>query len=689
MTTTNINWGSVNAFAGTVRVYTRQHWADAWTLVDNLWPTQIDWNLLPDTPIANFRSDYGPIVPTGDDTWTTVAKVNVLGYYVRVEVDCADGTLLWVGFIDDVVDYQGGVINNGVSDVAYGRLEITAYAMSQCLSYQTMLSSYWWDGADKRESGSAIPFNMDGKPNRTATVPSGEASHLFSAEADAAYWSSKDIAEYLIAQHAPKNAAGSTAIQFELLNSYLLPSWDAPDIQPDRMNVWEILEQIIDRRYFLAASVGYSLVGNKNQITIHSLSPTNVSLPNSQTFYASNNFLTISCVTDQATSAIVRSTATSIWHKVRARGSKRTSTATIGVDPDTGGLEPAWDSADVTAFNEAASGEAGYSSETLEDQRAMNAAARREGKLADVFSKLVIPEDFDWKASEIDIFQTDDGEKHYAFPGLVKIASGTLFFPNEDYSGTNIADGDESSSDGKMLHFNDPQGYIVIISEYPWDPTGIFPLSKRINLDKRFTIQLEDKALRIVSNEDAVLTGGSEYVALAADPVPDEIYDLKTVEATVTFYDDRFAEGVATSASASSADQVREIALDVGGIGGYHRDWVLEDTIVGLDKNLAPKRVSEGAFLGDDKGKLEAYAAMLGLWYLVPRNILTIQSSRPTSKAFVGQLCTTLNAGTAQATTINTVVTSISLALPIGTDRPGIPQFTLQTAATSFDPSIF
>lgn len=681
MTTTNINWGSVNAFAGTVRVYTRQHWADSWTLVDNLWPTQIDWNLLPDTPIANFRSDYGPIVPTGDDTWTTVAKVNVLGYYVRVEVDCADGTLLWVGFIDDVVDYQGGVINNGVSDVAYGRLEITAYAMSQCLSYQTMLSSYWWDGANKRESGSAIPFNMDGKPNRTATVPSGEASHLFSAEADAEYWSSKDIAEYLIAQHAPKNAAGSTAIPFELLNSYLLPSWDAPDIQPDRMNVWEILEQIIDRRYFLAASVGYSLVGNKNQIAIHSLSPVSADLGGGRSLAASSNLLTIACVTDPATMSVVRSTATSIWHKVRARGAKRTSTATIGVDGSIGGLAKDWDASDVTAFNAAASGQPGYSSKTLEEQRAMNATARQTGKSADVFARLKIPEDFDWTATASNIFETDDATKHYAFPGLIEISPELPFFTGVDYSEDKIDT--DSVDESKAGSSREP----FVISEYPWDATGIFPVSKRIDLTKRFAIYVEGQSLRIQSSEDAVLTGGSDYVALSADPIPDETYDLETVEATLCFVDDRFAEGIDTSAAAATADQVREIAIDVGET--FKRDWVVDDTIVDLDPALAPKRVTVPAFLNDDKDLLDSYAKMLGLWYLVPRNILTIQSSRPTSKAFVGQLCTTLNAGTAQATTINTVVTSISLALPIGTDRPGVPQFTLQTAATSFDPSIF
>lgn len=680
MATTNINWGSVTAFAGTVRVYTRQHWADAWALVDNLWPTQIDWNLLPDTPIASFRSDYGPIVPTGDDAWTTVAKVNVLGYYVRVEVDCADGTLLWVGFIDDVVDYQGGVINNGVSDVPYGRLEITAYAMSQCLTYQTMLSSYWWDGTDKRESGSAIPFNMDGRPNRTATVPSGQASHLFSAEADAEYWSSKDIAEYLIAQHAPKNAAGSTAIPFELLNASLLPDWDAPEILPDRMNVWEILEQIIDRRYFLAASVGYSLVGNKNQITIHSLSPTVVDLGLGATLAASSNLLTVSCVTDPATTAIVRSTATSIFHKVRARGAKRTSTATIGVDPGTGGLEPDWDEEDVTAFNAAASGESGYGSKTLEEQRAMNATARQTGKSADVFSRLKIPSDFDWTASDFNIFEKDDASKHYAFPGLIGIAPELPFLTGVDYSEDKIEA--ETLDNSKAGSPREP----LVISEYPWDGSGLFPLSKRIDLAKRFGIYIEGQSLRIQSQDDAVLAGGTEYVALPADPIPDENYDLETVEATLCFIDDRFAEGVDTSAAAATADQVREIAIDVGET--FKRDWVLEDTITNLDPALAPKRVTAAAFLNDDKDLLDSYAKMLGLWYLVPRNLLTIQSARPSSKAFVGQLCTTLNAGTAQATTINTVVTSISLSLPIGTDRPGVPQYTLQTAATSFDPSI-
>ncbi len=666
MPTTNVNWESVNAFAGTVRVYTRQFWANSWTLVDNLWPTFLSWNLLPDTPIATFRSDYGPVLPTGDDTWVTVAKQNVLGYYVRVEVDCADGTLSWVGFIDDVVDYQGGITGG----VPYGRMEITAYAMSHCLAYETILSCYWWDGSAKRESGSGIPFGK----NRTATIPGGQPTHLFSAKADATYWSSRDIANYLITHHAPKNAAGTNVIPFELLNANILPDWEKPDIETDRVSVWEILEQIIDRRMFLAASIGYNLATNKNQLSIHSLAPANVTLGTGRTLLGSSNLLTISCHADHATRATVRSTATSVWHQVRARGDRRRSVATLVKDD---GLAFDWDSTDVTDFNAAASGAAGYGAETLETQRAMNASKRSTGKLVDVFSRLKVPDNFDWQLGTNFVFQTDDVSptRHYAFPGLVKIEEKLPLQTGVDYSSDRIATdtvnfSKKGSERPPFCIVEDPKAFVG-----------------NVDLASRFAIYVEPgNALRVMSSEEAILLGGAEYIPLAADVAFDSSYDLATIQATVSLLDDRFAEGVETSALAATADQVRKIAIDCGNL--WQRIWVLDDTVVELDEDGLEVKVTEPGFLEDDKDVLDSYAKMIGLWYLVPRNLLSIESARPSAAIFVGQLCTTLNAATSQAVTINTVVTSITLALPIGTERAGVPQYTVQTAATLFDPSI-
>lgn len=679
MTTTNINWGSVNAFAGTVRVYTRQHWADSWTLVDNLWPTNLRWLLFPNRSIAEFRSDYGPILPTNDDTWTTVAKTNVLGYYVKVEVDCADGTLRWVGFMDDVVDYQGGVINNGVSDVPYGRLDITAYSMLSCLDYQGVHTSFWWDGTDKRESGSAIGFNAGGHPNRTATVPSSEASHLFSADVDAEYWSSKDIAEYLIAQHSPKNAAGSTAIGFELINASLLPDWDRPEIFPDRMTVWEVLEQLVDQRFFLVASGDYNTANNKVQVKIFSLALADVVLSDFASLPESTEKLTVQCVTDTTTQAIVQSSATRSYHRVRARGARRTSTATVGLGL---GLEKDWDEFSVDAFNNAASGEPGYLILNLEAQREANKAMRAKGKMADTFQRLKIPNDFDWAITGTPIFQNDDGSQHYAFPNAIDIQYELPLLTGVDYDDDKIATGLDLSEAGG------PRMPLVIAADPRYS-------SKWRDLANRFCISLENnsadplqpyRALRISCFEDAVLTGGTEYVPLPADPIPDETYDLDTTNATLCFVDDRYAEGVEEAATIATADQIRELIVDLGDT--YKLDYVVDGTVTNIAPDQSLDTTTEEGFLNDDREKLDAYAKLLGLWYLVPRNLLTIQTARPSSKAFPGQLCTTLNAGTAQATTINTVVTAISLSLPIGTDRPGVPQYTLQTAANYIDASI-
>jgi hypothetical protein len=51
-------------------------------------------------PVAQLEMDYGLVLPHGTATWATQSPINLGGWYVRVEVDCQDGTLVWVGFID-------------------------------------------------------------------------------------------------------------------------------------------------------------------------------------------------------------------------------------------------------------------------------------------------------------------------------------------------------------------------------------------------------------------------------------------------------------------------------------------------------------------------------------------------------------------------------------------------------------
>lgn len=684
-----VNFESLTAFIGPTRVYTRQFWADAWALVDNLWATDLSWTLLPDPPTATLRSDYGPMVITNDEHWRTIPKLNVLGYYVKIEVDCPDGMLTWIGFIDDVVDHQGGIIDG----VPYGRYDLTAYAMTQALSYETIFHSFWWDGSAKRQSGSAIPFNADGKPNRTNTVPGSETSHLFSAAGDAKYWSSQDIVSYLIAQHSPKKNNGTVGIPFDLINGSILPNWDQPVIDPDRVNVWEILEQLIDRRLFLAASVGYNGTTNRNELRIHSLSPTSATLGGGRTLSANTDLLTVACVNSAHTSAVVRATATSAFHKVIARGSKRTSTATLKVGD---GLYKTWDTDQADAYNDGATDDASYAAADSIERRRMNQTARARAELEDVFRRLIIKETDDYTLGGEFVFQTDDATpaRHYAWPKSIEILPELPLQAGVDYGAANITTGLNLTKAGSYR--------LPLVAMKKPGTTG----TKRVDVtrigslgwlfgddaDAAYSIDLildeDGRGIRLnVVNAPQHAISGSEFTGSGEDTLKDTRWDIGTTEATVCLLDDRFTEGKVEATNIGTADQVRTVILDCG--EGWRRDWLVKNTTVDIKKDFTLRKNTDSGFVRDDSAILASMATLAGLWYLVPRSLLTVNGTRPTAIPAVGQLVTTLNAGTGHEVAINTIVSQIVLRLPIGESGPAPgPSYDLVTAASVFDPAI-
>ena len=138
----SINFGSSSlTYAGVQRVYTRQRWADSWTQQNNIWCEEATWSLLPSMPSASFILKYGNVLPHGSTSWTTQSKLAIAGYYIKVEFDCEDGTLTWIGFIDQIVDEQGGIAGG----VATGTQRFVALSMAQVLAYEFMVRSKWYD----------------------------------------------------------------------------------------------------------------------------------------------------------------------------------------------------------------------------------------------------------------------------------------------------------------------------------------------------------------------------------------------------------------------------------------------------------------------------------------------------------------------------------------------------------------
>lgn len=438
---TTITFGPGLSYSGGATVFTKERWDDDWTEQPSMTIERVVWSLWPSLPIAEVLFKYGKVLLPGETTFSTITKTDFLGYFVKLEIEAEDGDLLWVGFVDEKVDYQGGV----ESGVAYGRQLLTCYSLSQVLGLERFRESYWWDAGASvaRTSGSAIAFNANGKPNRTPSKPT--TSHLFSSDPlFADFWSSRDIAEYILDYHMPKDDSGTLKIEWFLENLEFLPDWDRPTIETDRATVLQILNQVIDRRYFLSAFDSYEDDGTDQtaKINVVSLATSIVDLGSSRTIPAATTQNDIVLWNDPATSASVQTSASGMYHQIIARGAKRT--ATVSLDVGTG-LYKSWDTDDVTAYNEAASEDAAYAAWGSYQRDRANEIARQQPVLGHVYRLLELrhTDDFTVNLTGLGndpIFQDDalTPARHYAFFNSIEIQPMLPFYHGVDYSGNAI-----------------------------------------------------------------------------------------------------------------------------------------------------------------------------------------------------------------------------------------------------------
>jgi hypothetical protein len=664
-----VAWTSASLlYAGATRVYVRQYWADEWELIANLEPLEMRWALYPDIPTAQLRFDYGRYIARNGNTVQTIAKVNWLGWYVRIEADCEDGTLLWVGFIDEATDNQGGLVpvssNPADGNIPTGRIDLVAYAMPAALKHERILTSQWWDGSGKRTSGCGLTFNKT--KNRTPTKPSGQPTHLFYAGDDGVEWTSQDVVDYLLEHHCPRKPDGSNGIPFALVGGTLLPDWPLGELASDGQTVWALLERLIERRNFVTASYLYDETENEVQFKLHSMSHITADLGDGKTLVANDSLLDVILDLDQSTTATVTRSATQQYHQVVVRGAKRSSIVTLRCDSQ--GLLKDWTTDEETAWLTGASDHPDYDTWDEKEKRIENDRVR-DG-LRNVFSRFKLYSD-DWllNGGIGNVFRRDDGFKHYSFPPEFEIITSLPIDPDGDYSGDNIETEDPAATINSGLTA-DP---IFCHKDFLHENLLTLPY---------FNVQVEQpepQKLSFISSGVSQLHFDSAAIYLQNDIVEYDRVNYRSFRATVSVQEDRYAEGVVPETVSGTLDQVRRIVIYTPGT--ERCDYMCPQTIVQLNEAGTAGTVSLGGLVNDNRDRLRWQAELHALWYLIPRAILTIQSARPSATPAVGQLLTTLNATREHAATINTIVSEITLRIPLTENgEPGAPQYTLKTA---------
>lgn len=708
---TTINWAtSTLSFAGAQRVYTRQRWADSWTLQSNLWCEEASWSLLPSMPSASFVLRYGRVLAHGASTWSTQSKLAIGGYYVKVEFDCEDGTITWVGFIDQLADEQGGI----ASGVAYGTQRFVALSMAQVLAYELITRSRWHDqpNTTARWSGSAITFNDGGKPNRSnSDTPAGSPVPLFAPRAPKnwngqpwstpKFWTSRDIAKYLIEHATPRDSADAKLIPFEIQNIDAIPDWDRPVIETEGKSVLSVLEEIVNASRLLQFSVGIDETATPDKVIlkVHSLAATELTLPESNTHPANEDTVDFVTVGAQDTNVIVQASVTSLVHQIVVKGAKRETLLTTWFVGSAGaGLIQGWNSVEETAYNEGASGEAGYSALSTQQKKHLNQIVRGKQKLNDVFRTFVLDPEWDFnpqggQAGFVFVNDEDD-TRYYPWWNAITIAPYLPLKEGIEYQepGVSIQEHEATVEYRPIfVHFKRPGT----------SPSQWLQAEKMADgIDPKFSVSV---GLTKDNQGLALDVSGSHQHAIAyTDFDPTDVdtetigqFDYMEAEVTLSLYEDRFAEYAFPESIPSDFDAIRKRIIYAG--DSYKKIRALDSTFVDINDSghrvyISLYNIEAGGpdsyTLVDDTPKLESIGQIAADWYLVPRQILRLSTARPTASAFVGQLVTAINSGTGHASTINTVISEIRLATP-QSDRSAPVNFSITTAMGELDPLQF
>lgn len=704
---TAIDWGTSSlSFAGVQRVYTRQRWADSWTLQSNIWCEEATWSLLPAMPSASFILRYGRVLPHGSSSWTTQAKLAIGGYYIKAEFDCEDGTIIWVGFIDQLADEQGGI----TSSVPYGTQRFVALSMAQVLAYEYMTRSKWDDEPNTtlRWSGSAIAFNQGGKPNRTFNDNAdGAETYVFcptvpknwtadSPWTKAKFWSSRDIASYLMKYAVPTDADDDPLITFRIDNITAIPDWDRPTIETEGKSVLSILEELVNASKLLQFSVKIDETTTPDTVvfTVHSLASTALTLADSNTHPANSDTLTIVTTAAQDTNVSTQYSVTSFSNQVVVKGAKRETCFTAAIAKSGEAFLPGWKEVEEDAYNDAATGEAGYSGLTTTQKKHVNQIVRSKHKLNDVFKTFVLNPYWDFFVDFEQVFTAIGGGRYYPWWNAITVLPSLPFKEGLPYDTTVITEDDHQAT----VEYRPP----YVLFKRPGTSQYLQAEKMADGVDPKFSVSV---GLAKFNNGITLDVYGQHQHAIAktdfvaADVDTESIGDFDYIDAklTVSLSDDRFAE-YAYPLDADLPTTVDAIRRKIYYAGeSYKRIAVISgSTIVDVDNTGATEAIDSGNLtlsdsvytLVDDTGKLESIGKVAAAWYLVPRQIMRLSTARPSALAFVGQLVTNLNTGTGHAATINTVISEIRLQTP-QSDRSEPVHFSIVTAMGELDPLQF
>lgn len=694
-------------------VYTKARWAHEWQPQPYLFCDTASWRLAPGIPTAQLSWNFGRTTRFDRVTKEAVLPDDGSRRYVKIvyqndqwALDSnTPGELTWTGVIGGLQNKRGAITD----DIAFGQQKIPCEGLESLLDKTPVRTGAWWDGSAIKFVDRGLTFNArkaDGTAGGNRTADEHEGSHVFSGtiKVDDAFWRTSDILKYLFAHQVPRDKVGSAEIPFVIdPDSFALISniQDQPFLATEGRKFRQILNQVFPQQRGLSYYFDVVPVeGDLDAVTLFivSLFDQDVTFPTIGSIGANPRRWSL------ATDREIGDLGTVISHheaidRIRIRGRRARSVFSMSYSDGT--LVKGWPDALETEYEAGATGTAAHSAASgTEEKQRLSQEARSRDRLLPVFRRFKLPDNWDGHTKH----SGGGGGLQFHWP-LTSETANYLFYQREVYFLTKLPlkDGYNyqtiTSGGGGTLPpvkvsegpFNGLPPFVVIKVPEKDRYVQIEKIGKSGFLEKKpghghtswsahAHVPEMDRAIAInVSNGHQWIIGGTDFTPLTEEEKPKR-WDWKTIIATVAIEVDQFCEGVwPETANVPVNDHVREFVLDAPDT--YRLDWLVPDTVIGVDNAGALIRSTLGGWINDDREKLLDRARMAFEYYGKPRQAMNFRTSKLNNSILLGDMIATI--GDAAPLEINSVVAEITVTSSPGTQSSPPPPTAL-TYTTDF-----
>lgn len=711
-----------------------------WEHVPFLWCNSATWSSAPAISTAELEYDSGWMQRQGEAAAGIRAKLTGLDRVfirIRFETDSLDlevppeeeaeepttepvggdeKPLYWIGTIEVTIDELLGTFKLGNDTVTNLRQTIQAFGVEKLVAETPfLLSVFGIEGNTERP----LTFNYrdDDGILRGNLWRGGFSRGTSGYLPEVKLWRSSDVATYLTnlyyfdGRHelAPK----TFNFRFLFTETDLV---DRPvDVLPtEGRTIGEIINQI----WHQDVAAGWRMVCDPDGDEIYhrdvwpepfSMLAEDVSV-DTVLWKANPNRYHFDFRTDRDVQAQLKTTHLGQFDRVILRGAHRTSTCTLGsLD---GFLKPLWPEELQDLYDAGASTQAGYGAADTSEQQRRNAEARAADKLLPVYRRFGPEESWELLvhgglgpgngSDDTPVFPRDNDPESSADVCWTTLTMLPTLMLREGMDYTNVGTPDypidpKRVSDGPYNYLAPLLLMHVIPGPEEFPSTGWVDMSKHglssyletINEDEnhRFSVRVEvphrDKALlvHVQGQPQHAIAGSANFEPLDVDEkLGGWSYDY--MMATVTFEEDRYCEEQwpPNSAIDTRGRELRTLLYYVG--EEYRKDYIVPQTVIGLDPETGNLVRSTGGFARDDSLELLKRATLLYEWKKRPRHAFEFSTSRIMAAPRVGDMILSIG-DPDDPTEIRAVVTEITIT--IGSQEQ-TPRMHFKTSHAELDP---